>query len=123
FKSMTGGRLKGTGRRRRLSAYYRHSIQSPDVDLVVIATPDHWHGRIAADALRAGKHVYCERPMTHTVAEALEVLAAWSESGRVMQVGVQRTSDGRWRAANEFIQAGGIGKVVQAQTEYFRNST
>jgi predicted dehydrogenase len=122
YKTSSGRRVPGTGRRPLLSADYRHIIESPDVDVVLISTPDHWHGRIAADALRAGKHVYCERPMTHTIPEALDVLRAWRESDRVMQVGVQRTSDGRWRAANEFIRAGGIGKVVQAQTEYFRNS-
>src|SRR5262245_21774056 len=93
YKTSSGRRVAGTGRRPLLSANYRHVIESPDVDVVVIATPDHWHVRIASEALRAGKHVYCERPMTHTVPEALEVLQAWRESGRVMQVGVQRTSD------------------------------
>jgi predicted dehydrogenase len=122
YKTSSGRRLHGTGRRPLLSADYRHVIDSPDVDAVVIATPDHWHGRIAVDALRAGKHVYCERPMTHTVPEALDLLQAWRASGRVVQVGVQRTSDGRFRAAQEFIRSGGIGKVVQAQTEYYRNS-
>ncbi len=50
-------------------------------------------------------------------------MQAWRDSGRVVQVGVQRTSDGRFRAAHEFLRAGGIGKVVQAQTEYYRNSS
>ena len=70
----------------------------------------------------AGKHVYCEKPMTHTLEESQQVLAAWRKSGRVMQVGCQRTSDGRWQAAHEYLCAGHLGKVVQAQTEYFRNS-
>ena len=56
-----------------------------------IATPDHWHARQTIDALKAGKHVYCEKPMTHSVDEALDVHKAWKESGRVMQVGVQST--------------------------------
>jgi predicted dehydrogenase len=98
-------------------------LDSRDVDVVVIATPDHWHARMAVEALRSGKHVYCERPLTHTIPEAREVLDAWTASGRVMQVGVQRTSDSRWRAAHEFLRGGGIGKVLQAQTEYFRNSS
>jgi predicted dehydrogenase len=122
YKTSSGRRIEGTGRRPFLSADYRHVIENPDVEVVVIATPDHWHGRIAVDALRAGKHVYCERPMTHTIAEALDVVEAWRQSGRAVQVGVQRTSDGRFRAAHEFISSGGIGKVVQAQTEYYRNS-
>jgi len=121
-RTSSGRRVQGTSRRPFCTADYRQVLDRPDVDIVVIATPDHWHGRIAVDALQAGKHVYCERPMTHTVHEALEVVQAWRQSGRVMQVGVQRTSDGRFRAAHELIRAGGIGKVVQAQTEYFRNS-
>jgi predicted dehydrogenase len=101
---------------------FRELIHQADVDAVCIATPDHWHARQTIEALRAGKHVYCEKPMTHTIQEAQEVLAAWKESGKVMQVGAQRTSDGRWKKANEAIRQGQIGKVVQAQTEYYRNS-
>jgi len=101
---------------------YRELIDAADVDAVCIATPDHWHAKQTIDALRAGRHVYCEKPMTHTIQEAQDVVAAWKETGRVMQVGVQRTSDGRWKRANEFIREGRIGKVVQAQTEYYRNS-
>ncbi len=122
YKTSSGRRVQGTGRRPLLSADYRHILEGRDVDVVVIATPDHWHGRIAVDALRAGKHVYCERPMTHTVPEAIQLVEAWRASGCVVQVGVQRTSDGRFRAAHDFIRSGGIGKVVQAQTEYYRNS-
>jgi len=105
-----------------VSGDYREVLADRDIDLVVISTPDHWHARMTTDALAAGKHVYCERPMTHTLSEAARVLAAWRASGRVMQVGCQRTSDGRWRAAHDYLSAGKIGKVVQAQSEYFRNS-
>ena len=114
---------KATGRDPKRSRDYRELIEEGDVDAVCIATPDHWHARQTTEALQAGKHVYCEKPMTHTIREALDVVAAWKQSGRVVQVGVQRTSDGRWKAANEFIRAGQIGKVVQAQTEFYRNST
>jgi len=101
---------------------FRELIGDADVDVVCIATPDHWHAKQTIEALRAGKHVYCEKPMTHSIQEAQDVVAAWKETGGVMQVGVQRTSDGRWKRANEFIREGRIGKVVQAQTEYYRNS-
>ena len=67
----------------------------------MIATPDHWHAKQTIDALAAGKHVYCEKPMTHTIDEALAVLKAWKESGQVMQVGVQSTSLPVWKAINE----------------------
>jgi len=101
---------------------YREIIADPGIDLVCIATPDHWHAKMTIEALEAGKHVYCEKPMTHTIQEAQDVVAAWNKTGKIMQVGVQRTSDGRWKAANEFIREGHLGKVVQAQTEYYRNS-
>jgi len=101
---------------------YRDILHDPTIDAVVIASPDHWHARQTLDALAAGKHVYCEKPMTHTVDEALAVHKAWKASGRVMQVGVQSTSLPVWRAINERIIGGGLGKVLQYQTEFFRNS-
>jgi len=113
---------KAVGTRPAKTGDYREIVDDPTIDVVCIATPDHWHAKMAIEALEAGKHVYCEKPMTHTIQEAQDVVAAWKKSGRVMQVGVQRTSDGRWKAANAFIREGRIGKVVQAQTEYYRNS-
>lgn len=101
---------------------YREILNDPSIDAVVIATPDHWHARQTLDALAAGKHVYCEKPMTHTIEEALAVFRAWQDSGLVMQVGVQSTSLSVWRAINERICSGGLGKVLQYQTEFFRNS-
>jgi predicted dehydrogenase len=113
---------RATGIRPLATGDFRRVLDDRDVDVVVVATPDHWHAAITIAALQSGKHVYCERPLTHTAAEALPVVSAWRASGRVAQVGVQRTSDGRWLAARGFIADGRLGKVVQAQTEYFRNS-
>ncbi|MFH1269119.1 MAG: Gfo/Idh/MocA family oxidoreductase, partial [Planctomycetota bacterium] len=113
---------KTVGTDPRTTGDYRELTAGADIDAIVIATPDHWHARQTIDALEAGKHVYCEKPMTHTIQEAQQVAAAWKTSGKVVQVGVQRTSDGRWKAANQFIREGRIGKVVQAQTEFYRNS-
>ena len=101
---------------------YREILDDDSIDAVVIATPDHWHARQTLDALAAGKHVYCEKPMTHTEQEALEVYQAWRESGLVMQVGVQSTQLPVWEDARQRITAGKLGKVVQYQTEIFRNS-
>jgi predicted dehydrogenase len=92
------------------------------LDAVFIATPDHWHARQTIDALKAGVHVYCEKPMTHTLGEARDVVAAWRASGSVMQVGVQGCSSPVWDRARDLINSGQLGKVVQFQTEYFRNS-
>lgn len=101
---------------------YRDIINDASIDAVVISTPDHWHATQTIASLKAGKAVYCEKPMTHTVEEALEVHNTWKKSGRVMQVGVQSTSLPVWDAINEQICAGDLGKVLQYQTEFFRNS-
>ncbi len=103
-------------------ADYREILNDPSIDAVCISTPDHWHAKQTIDALAAGKHVYCEKPMTHSVDEALAVLKAWKQSGLVMQVGVQSTEVPAWHDANRRICEGKIGKVLQYQTEFFRNS-
>ncbi|MEO0530222.1 MAG: Gfo/Idh/MocA family oxidoreductase, partial [Planctomycetota bacterium] len=111
-----------TGKAPAKTGDYRDIINDPSIDAVVIATPDHWHAVQTIDALKAGKHVYCEKPMTHTVDEALDVYRAWKDSGLVMQVGVQSTSLPVWDKLNEDINAGKLGKIMQYQTEFFRNS-
>lgn len=111
-----------TGKRPTITGDYRDIVNDKSIDAVVIATPDHWHARQTIDALEAGKHVYCEKPMTHTVEEALAVMKSWQKSGKVMQVGVQSTSLPVWKKVNESIRAGDLGKILQYQTEFFRNS-
>jgi predicted dehydrogenase len=101
---------------------YRDMLADDTVDAVCIGTPDHWHARQTIDALKAGKHVYCEKPMTHSVPEAMDVVDTWRSTGKIMQVGVQSTSLPVWGKARELIDQGKLGKVLQFQTEYFRNS-
>ncbi|MCA8999102.1 MAG: Gfo/Idh/MocA family oxidoreductase [Planctomycetaceae bacterium] len=101
---------------------YREMIEKEDLDAVSIATPDHWHHKQIVDCLAAGLHVYCEKPMTKHVTEALDVVKAWKKSGKVMQVGVQGTSQPIWNLANSMLNEGKLGKVLMFQTEYFRNS-
>jgi predicted dehydrogenase len=103
-------------------ADYRKVLDRGDVDAVLIATPDHWHGKIAIDALDAGKHVYCEKPLTHTVEQALAVRDAARRTGKVLQVGPQATGDDATWKAGEAIRAGRIGKVTWAQGSYNRNA-
>ena len=112
---------QATGVQAKSYVDHRELLAEQDVDAICIATPDHWHARQTLDALDAGKHVYCEKPMTHTVGEADEVVQRWKSSGLVMQVGVQSTSSPIWDTAREMINAGKLGKVVQFQTECFRN--
>lgn len=100
---------------------YRRLLEDKDIDFVVIATPDHLHASITIDAARAGKHVYCEKPMTHTVEEAQQVVSTIRETGVKMQVGVQGMSDDSYETANKYFRAGALGKVVLAQIDYSRN--
>src|SRR5262249_44841493 len=102
---------------------YRKLLDLKEVDVCAIATPDHWHARMAIDAMLAGKDVYCEKPMTRTIEEAHAVVDAWQKTGRVMTVGVQSIADPTWRMPNEYIRAGNIGHVMQGQTSYYRNSS
>src|SRR5262245_43424317 len=102
---------------------YRRILDLKDVDVVGIATPDHWHARMAIDAMQAGKDVYCEKPMTRTIEEGQAVVDAWKKTGRVMSVGVQSMAEPTCLKANEYIRAGNIGKVLHAQTSYYRNSS
>ena len=102
---------------------YRPLLDTKDIDAVLIATPDHWHGKISLDALDAGKHVYVEKPMSHTVEQALELRnAVRRHQKRVLQVGPNGTSNDSYWKAHDAIQAGRIGKVTWAHASYNRNA-
>ena len=102
---------------------YREMLEKEDLDAVCIGTPDHWHHLQTVESLKQGKHVYCEKPMTKTVEEAVAVVKAWKKSGKVMQVGVQSTSLPVWSKVNGLLNEGKLGKVLMYQTEFFRNSS
>ncbi len=102
---------------------YREILERKDIDAVIIATPDHWHARMAIEALDRGKDVYLEKPMTRTVEEAKRVYEKAKQSGRVLQVGSQTTSSDQWWKARKAIQDGMIGRLIMSQGSYHRNST
>ena len=91
---------------------YRELIARKDIDAVIIATPDHWHAPIAIEALKAGKDVYLEKPMTHTAEEARQVYETVQKTGRVLQVGSQTTSSDQWWKARKAITSGMIGQLI-----------
>jgi predicted dehydrogenase len=101
---------------------YREVIARPDVDAIVVATPDHWHAAVALAAMDAGKDVYCEKPMTHTIEEAKQLSATVKETKRVLQVGSQTTSADQWWKAKKAIADGMIGPMISSQGSYHRNS-
>ncbi|MBN2327942.1 MAG: Gfo/Idh/MocA family oxidoreductase [Candidatus Omnitrophica bacterium] len=97
-------------------------LERSDVDVVLIATPEHWHGYQTIDALKAGKDIYVEKPLTHwrQLGLAEKVAEAAKQSGGLVQVGCQRMSCSAYTQAKELIQKGMIGKPVMAETGYFR---
>ena len=101
---------------------YRELLNRNDIDAVIIATPDHWHAKIASEAMERGKDVYLEKPMTHTVEEARDVHETVVKSKRVLQVGSQTTSSDQWWKARKAIQDGMIGRLIMSQGSYHRNS-
>jgi predicted dehydrogenase len=101
---------------------YRDLLARGDVDAVLIATPDHWHGQIALDALASGKDVYLEKPMTHTIEEARDLVDAVKKYNRVLQVGNQGLSTPSTHRLKELIDAGEIGPLLCAQATSARNS-
>lgn len=92
---------------------YRRVLDRQDVDFVTIGTPDHWHVKIAIDAMRAGKDVYCEKPLTLTIDEGVLISKVVRETGRVMQVGTQQRSDFdlNFITAVAMVREGRIGKI------------
>ena len=101
---------------------YKEVLDNKDVNCVLIATPDHWHTKIAIEAMEAGKDVYCEKPLSLTVQQAIDCRNAVKRTGRTLQVGPQRTSDDRFWKARDAIGKGRIGKVCWSQASYCRNS-
>jgi predicted dehydrogenase len=90
---------------------YRELLSCDDIDSVEVATPDHWHALQVIDSCRAGKDVYCQKPLSLTVAEGRAMCNAVREYGRVLQVGSQQRSDSHFRRACELVRNGRIGKL------------
>src|SRR5580700_8575713 len=117
-------RKKAQAERFKCDGYldYREVLNRSDVDAVIVATPDHWHAKIALDAMDHGKDVYLEKPMCHTNEEIKQLVATVKETKRVLQVGSQTTSGDQWWKARKAIADGMIGQMIMSQGSYHRNS-
>jgi len=100
---------------------YQELLDNKEIDCIINATPDHWHRQIVVDCCNAGKDVYCEKPMTHTVSEGFEMIAAEQKNKRIVQVGSQRPSSVIYTKAKELYSQGAIGEVCLVEAFMGRN--
>lgn len=106
---------KRTGKRPDVYKDYRKMLERPDINVVIVGTPDHWHALNLIHACEAGKDVYCEKPISHNIVEANAMTAAAKRFGRVVQVGTWQRSTREFTDAIAFVRAGKIGRITQAR--------
>jgi predicted dehydrogenase len=102
---------------------YNEILARKDIDAVIIGTPDHWHKQASVDAMKAGKDVYCEKPMIHLYADGPEMIETARSTNRILQVGSQRVSSVIYAKAKELLAAGTIGQLNMVTAHWDRNST
>src|SRR5436305_5417101 len=101
---------------------YRQLLADKSIDAVYIMTTEHLHHDMAIAALNAGKHVYVEKPLAHTIEEGWDIIDAWKKSGKVCQVGTQNRSSSLYKKAQELIQQGKVGDVHFVRAFWYRNA-
>jgi predicted dehydrogenase len=101
---------------------YRQLLADPSIDVVWIATPEHLHYPMFMAAMKAGKNVYVEKPLAHTIEQGAEMVKAWQKSGKIVQVGTQNRSNTLYQQAKEMIADGMIGDIHYVRAFWYRNS-
>ena len=105
----------------RTTRRYQELLADKEIDCIVAAVPDHWHEQIVVEAVAAGKDVYCEKPMSHSAADGFEMVAAARKSGRIVQIGSQRTSSVLCAKARELVAKGVLGDIQLVEGSLGRN--
>ena len=114
--SKRAAELAGNGHKVSTLTDYRKVLEDKDIDAVIIGTPDHWHAKMMVDASAAGKHVYCEKPTGHSIAECQAMMAAQKRYNNVVQVGQWQRSQKHFQDAVDFVHSGKLGKVRLVKT-------
>ena len=122
YKGRVERAIERTDSRAKGAENYREILEDPSIDAVTIGTPDHWHKQMVVEALLAGKDVYCEKPLTYTIDEGLEIAAVAEETGKILQVGSQGISGDNQRTLRQWIRSGKLGQVTLVRAAYNRNS-
>lgn len=107
----------GVSRGVEIHALYEELVARPDLDVVFVCTPDHWHAAVASAAMQAGKDVYCEKPLTLTIREGRHLVDVARRHGRVLQTGTQQRSNKSFRRAAEIVRNGWIGDLKLIRTK------
>jgi predicted dehydrogenase len=104
-----------------VSRNYHDLLNRKDIDCIVAAVPDHWHMRVVVDACNAGKDIYCEKPMSHTIAQGFEMVDAAQRNNRIVQIGSQRVSSALCAKALDLYKGGAIGEIELVELSMGRN--
>src|SRR2546427_7276664 len=100
---------------------YQALLDDKNIDCIVAAVPDHWHKQVVVDAVSAGKDIYCEKPMSHSPADGIAMVAAAKKTGRVVEIGSERVSSVICAKAKELLANGIIGTITLVEGTYGRN--
>src|SRR6266478_7364346 len=100
---------------------YKELLDNKEIDAIIVAVPDHWHKQVVVDAVGAGKDIYCEKPMSHSAADGLAMVAAAQKTGRIVQIGSQRVSSVICTKAKELLASGIVGTLTLVEGSLGRN--
>ncbi len=121
YESRREAGLKIAGPDAKAHVDYREVLDRKDVDGVIIGSPDHWHKSMLVDAVRAGKDVYCEKPIMHSIEEGVEMVRAVGETQRVVQAGMQQRSWDHYILGKHILDSGKLGKITFIHTYWYQN--
>src|SRR6266576_6172234 len=113
-KEIAGAKVKTTRK-------YQELLDDKEIDCIIAAVPDHWHKQVVVDAVNAGKDIYCEKPMSHSAADGVAMVAAAQKTGRIVQIGSQRVSSVICTKAKELLASGIVGTLTLVEGSLGRN--